>query len=122
MNTTATSSINATGIDAVHVLVKDFDRALRFYRDTMGLRVAMQSETSAEFELADGNAFGIAHMPEFFIPGGGMMFAVADVATATARLKELGLQIFEETYENDHCISTWALDTEGNYFCLHHRK
>ena len=112
----------ATGIDAVHVLSKDLDRAANFYRDALGLTVARRTETTVEFDLPDGSAFGIGYMADFFIPGGGSMFAVSDVRAATERLKELNATIYEDCNDGEGCITTWAADTEGNYFALHQRK
>jgi predicted enzyme related to lactoylglutathione lyase len=121
MNQTLTQT-RATGIDAVHVLAKDLDRAVDFYRDALGLTVARRTGTTVEFDLPDGSSFGIGSMPDFFIPGGGSMFAVPDVRVATERLKELNATIYVDCHESEGCITTWASDTESNYFALHQRK
>lgn len=59
----ATDSTAIKGIDITAYLVKDVDRALRFYRDTMGLKVTQEyGGQGAEFTLADGATFGIYKM------------------------------------------------------------
>ncbi len=118
----AVQTISATGIDSIHVLVKDLDRARAFYTDVMGLKVASTYPSGCEFELADGSAFGISYMEDTFMPGGGMMFAVDEVRGAVDALKASGMQVFTDVNESPVCHLAWAADTEGNYFAVHKRK
>jgi len=121
MNTTATR-VNARGIDAIHILTQDLDRALAFYRDVIGLRVAWTNPAGYELELEDGSAFGIAKMPDVFFPGGGMMFAVDDIDASYAALQASGVKLHTEIEESPVCRIAWAADTEGNYFAIHQRN
>ncbi|HEY8312715.1 MAG TPA: VOC family protein [Candidatus Baltobacteraceae bacterium] len=118
----AVQTIAAKGIDSIHVLVKDLDRARTFYTDVIGLKVATTYPSGCEFELADGSTFGISYMKDTFFPGGGMLFAVDDVAEAVSALKAAGVQLFTEVQESPVCHIAWAADTEGNYFAVHKRK
>ena len=123
MNTT--TKIRAKAIDAHYYLAKDLDRAIAFYRDVIGLEVAREFPGgTVEFDLADGNTFGISMLPEgMWYPGGGVMFAVDDMDAAVARLREEGITFFTDgAMESPVCHVAWCQDTEGNNFALHVRK
>jgi predicted enzyme related to lactoylglutathione lyase len=93
-----------TAIDAHYSLAKDLDRAVAFYRDTLGLPIESEFPSGVEFVLADGSAFGIAKMPgdEWHQGGGG--------------------SVFGEPMDYPVCTTAWCADPEGNTFALHHRK
>lgn len=71
MSAKTAASIAVTGLDAVYYLAKDFNRGVAFYRDTLGLTVSSESERNVEFDLGDGNTFGVSHMPDVWYPSGG---------------------------------------------------
>ncbi|MDH2909806.1 MAG: hypothetical protein HKL92_03735 [Candidatus Eremiobacteraeota bacterium] len=121
MPTTA-DTIHASGIDCVCYLAKDFKRAKAFYTDVLGLRATQESEMWTEFELADGSAFAIAHMPDAWYPCGGTMFAVPDIEAALARVRAAGVTIYSEIQDYPPCRTAWCSDTEGNNFALHQRR
>ncbi|GAC1499466.1 MAG: VOC family protein [Vulcanimicrobiaceae bacterium] len=111
------------GIDIHTYLVKDASRAISFWRDTMGLTPSWQSEQGAEFELPDGSTFGLWKMDDdSWMPGNGVMFAVADVHAASARFRDRGVRIDEHIEETPVCHMAFAQDSEGNAFMLHQRK
>ena len=115
--------IKTSGIDAVHYLAKDLDRAIAFYRDVLGLQVATTYPSGVEFELPDGSAFGIGHMPDVWYPCGGAMFAVDDIAAAVDRFRAMGLTIYTQgVVDGPRCQVAWCQDTEGNNFAVHKRK
>ena len=87
MSTNAAASIAVTGLDAVYYLAKDFKRGVAFYRDTPGPDVSTETERNVEFDLGDGNTFGVSYMPDVWYPGGGAIFAVKDLDAAVQRLK-----------------------------------
>jgi predicted enzyme related to lactoylglutathione lyase len=78
--------------------------------------------TWAEFEFPDGTAFAIGkHENHPWQSGNTIMFAVPDVAEAIALVRSLGGQA-AEMGESPVCHMSFAQDTEGNQFILHHRK
>lgn len=125
---TANATTVATGIDAVYYMAQDFARARKFYEDVLGMKPTAEMPTEGgssfvEYELADGAAFGLGHMPDApWHPGGGAMFAVGDVKAALERAKAAGAQVVFDFMDLEPCQMAWLTDTEGNGFCLHHRK
>ncbi len=113
-----------SGIDIHTYLVKDADRAIAFWRDTMGLKLTWQMEgMGAEFELPDGSTFGLWKMDDgTWMAGNGIMFAVPDVAAAVAELKAKGVTFYDHIEETPMCTMAFGEDTEGNRFVLHKRK
>ncbi len=116
-----------TGIDISTYTIKDFDRAMTFWRDTMGLTPTHVWEgMGAEFVFGDDSTFGIWKM-DGGSPGSGIMFRVADVAAAVDELRAKGVQFEgggDEGYvdETPVCFMAFGKDTEGNSFILHQRK
>jgi len=67
--------------------------ALTFYRDGLGMVVDKEFAGGAgvEFILPDGSAFCLAQMPDDqWHKGGGVMFAVPDVVSASQSVKGAG--------------------------------
>jgi len=119
----AVQTLSVTGVDAVYYYVQDFDRALAFYRDVLGLKVSMEhSPHFAEFIFPGGEAFGIYKGDGMFRPGTGVMFAVPDVPAAIAALKAAGYKAEDHIEDTPACFMGFAEDTEGNGFILHKRK
>ena len=112
-----------TGIDAHIYTVKDFDRALGFYRKLLGREPATLMEGSwAEFELPDGSAFALGKHENFpWQPGYTILFAVPDVAEAVKLVQSLGGKA-GDPHESPVCFMSFGEDTEGNMIVLHHRK
>ncbi|MBV8205076.1 MAG: VOC family protein [Candidatus Eremiobacteraeota bacterium] len=118
------TSIKITGIDIHCYLVKDPQRAIAFYRETLGLTPSWEEEQGAEFELADGTTFGVWKMSDgSWHPSAGVFFAVPDLKEAIAQLRARGVK-FEhpEPFESNVCHMIGAEDSEGNTFMLHQRK
>jgi predicted enzyme related to lactoylglutathione lyase len=83
-------------VDHVWFWVSDMDRAVRFYRDALGLDMRMRHEdTWAEFE-AGGIRIGLHGAGEGPAPRGGTaVFRVQDLDLAKASLEERGV-VFED--------------------------
>jgi catechol 2,3-dioxygenase-like lactoylglutathione lyase family enzyme len=116
-----------TGIDCTTYLVKDTDRAIKFWRDTMGLKPTKEypEGAGAEFTFNDGTTFGLYKMHDgTWTAGSGVLFRVADVKAAVADLKQKGVEFEDngEIYDSEHCAMAFAMDSEGNRFILHHIK
>jgi predicted enzyme related to lactoylglutathione lyase len=112
----------ATGIDFVMYLVKDMPRAQAFYESVFALRRGeFDSENFVEYDLPDGNTFALAVAPEGAdVRCGGLMFAVADVEAAVARVKDAGGTFFAN-FGGEVCTSGWCADPDGNPFGVHRR-
>jgi predicted enzyme related to lactoylglutathione lyase len=112
-----------TGIDVHLYNVKDFDRALAFYKAFLGSEPTTTMPGAwAEFELADGSAFAIGkHENHPWQAGYDIMFAVPDVPAAIELVRSLG-GTAAEPGESPVCHMSFAQDTEGNQLVLHHRK
>jgi methylmalonyl-CoA/ethylmalonyl-CoA epimerase len=90
MTTTAASSgIGITQIGQIAVNVHDTNRAVEFYRDTLGLKLLFTAGRLAFFDCG-----GVRMMltpperPEFDHPASILYFKVADIQAAHARLVE----------------------------------
>jgi len=112
-----------TGMHFVMYLTDDFARARTFYESLFGLVPgAIDSPYFVEYDLPDGNAFALAHMPDGSRgPSGGAMFGVPDAEQAIARVEELGGKLLAR-YGGQSCSSGYCTDTEGNPFGVHQRK
>ncbi len=123
-----TTKISApSGIDAVYYMVKDVARARKFYEEGLGFQPTFVAEsggwTGVEYELPTGQTFGLGKAAD--VPWrecGGAMIAVEDVKAATERVREFGGKVNADTFDTPVCAMSWCEDTEGNTFCLHHRK
>jgi len=118
----AAQTTTATGLDAVWYLVKDLRKARDFYEALLGVRPATEGEHWIEYELPDGNAFGIAYDPQgFWTQCGGAMFAFPDFENAVERAKELRA-VLHTQMETPVCHTAWCADADGNTFAIHRRK
>ncbi len=90
---------------AVCLLIEDFEKSLKFYRDTLGLKVKSQEGNQfAGFDL-EGTEMAIfqkdgatAMFPKKFMGTGGGVnigFQVKDINQACEELKAKGIEIFE---------------------------
>ncbi|MGH7727396.1 MAG: VOC family protein [Vulcanimicrobiaceae bacterium] len=113
-----------TGLDFTRYFVKDMERALAFYRDTLGMTVTTAFAADfVEFTLADGSTFALDKQ-ETWLEGNSASFGVADIRTAVARYRERGVEFLYagEIFESPVCSFAFARDSEGNTFMLHQRK
>jgi predicted enzyme related to lactoylglutathione lyase len=117
------TAIAIKGIDVHTYLVKDPKRAVKFYRDTLGLPMSVELSQGAEFELADGATFGVWKMQDgSWHPSAGVMFAVEDCSAAVDHYREHGVKILDGPIDTGDCFMAVCEDTEGNSFLLHQRK
>lgn len=112
------------GIDTTAYLVKDVDRATKFYRDVMGLPVTSEfGGQGAEFVMPDNTTFSIWKMSDgTWTPGNGVMFAVDNFEAAVDGYRKAGVKIEAETEDTPVCKMAFAEDSEGNTFIIHFRK
>ena len=125
MAATDTNSL-VSGVDFVAQLVTDFDRAVAFYGDTLGLRrsVHVPDRGFAEFETAnltlsliDPAKMGMEHR----VGHNTIALHVADVAAARSALEARGVEFHGDIFDSGVCHMAFFNDSEGNDLMLHHR-
>jgi predicted enzyme related to lactoylglutathione lyase len=118
--------VGIQGVDVAVYLVKDVDRAKKFWQDTMGCEMTMDyGPYGGEFTFGDDTTFGL-YKPEDqeWRRGGGVLFRVEDLPAAVEHYKARGVKFEDDgkIEETPACSMAFAEDSEGNYFILHKRK
>ncbi|MEA2380563.1 MAG: hypothetical protein QOH72_534 [Solirubrobacteraceae bacterium] len=125
MTATDTSSL-VTGVDFVAQLAKDFDRAVAFYGETLGLHrsVHVPDRGFAEFEtgnltlsIIDPAKMGMEHRTGHNT----IALHVDDVAAARSTLESRGVEFHGDTFDTGVCHMAFFKDSEGNDLMLHRR-
>src|SRR5579872_3472213 len=123
-NHTAWSATAISGIGQIAINVHDTNRAVEFYRDTLGLKLLFTAGHLA-FLDCDGVRLMLTppERPEFDHPASILYFKVADIQAAHGRLVERGVK----TESNPHMVAKmpdhelWLAefrDPEGNLMAL----
>jgi len=123
MNATATG-IGISRLGQVSMNVQDLDRALAFYRDTLGLPLLFTTGKMGFF-----NCGGVRLMlsppekPEFDHPGSVLYFVVEEIKAAHIQLAAKGVKFEQEPHLiarlPDHDLwMAFFRDTEGNLLAL----
>jgi predicted enzyme related to lactoylglutathione lyase len=104
--------IATTGVHFVMYLTEDLARARTFYELLFGLESGpLESPYFVEYDLPDGGAFALAHLPDApRTPSGGAMFGVPDAEKAIERVEALGGKLLAR-YGGAICTTGWCLDT-----------
>ncbi len=103
--------------------VRDMQKALAFYRDTIGLTPSgLASDVWTEFDIA-GATFGIGAFPQVGAPGsaGSLALEIDDLAAMRERLLASGIEV-SEPFETPICWIAQLHDLDGNTITLHQRK
>jgi predicted enzyme related to lactoylglutathione lyase len=120
------SKIGIRGVDTTAYLVKDVDRATRFYTKLLGFDPTLRFEpVGVEWTFPTGETFTIVKPPNAaWEKGGGIHFGVDDINVAVAACKADGISFLDDAkvYETPGCFLSFALDSEGNEFILHQMK
>jgi catechol 2,3-dioxygenase-like lactoylglutathione lyase family enzyme len=115
-----------TGVDFAVVLVKDFDNAVRFYGDVLGLPESARYGKMPGVEFETGNltlaileaeAFGLQFEPS----GHPIALRVDDVAAARSQLESDGVAFTGDIVDSGVCHQAYFSDPDGNKLILHHR-
>jgi predicted enzyme related to lactoylglutathione lyase len=110
------------GIDAVWLPVNDMDRAVRFYRDTLGLRLQRQEDDWAELD-ANGLRVGLnAKDSETPGPEGGAVLAFqpeGDLDSAVEELRGRGVDFAGGISEHPWGRIAPLHDPDGNSLQLY---
>ena len=106
-----------TKLDHVYYWVSDMERAVRFYRETLGLSlVSQQGDNWAVFD-AGGRRFALHRVVEGHptAPGGATaVFSVDDLDRARSLLSERGVQFGHEGDVEGYARFASFQDPEGN--------
>jgi catechol 2,3-dioxygenase-like lactoylglutathione lyase family enzyme len=122
--TTETSLI--TGTDFITVATRDFDAAVEFYANVLGLPLSKRwgDMPAAEFEtgnltiaVMESEAFGL----KFQTNNHPIALRVEDVAAAQAELESRGVEFKGEIIDSGVCHQALFEDPDGNMLDLHHR-
>ena len=118
------SATKVRGIHASYYTVKDYDRAMDFYRGLLGEDPTFAVPgTFAEWTFPTGETFGLYKTDEW-TPHGGLLFGVDDLKAAVAEHKARGVKFDDDGKIEDmqNCAMAFGEDSEGNTFILHQRK
>jgi predicted enzyme related to lactoylglutathione lyase len=116
-----------TGVDFVCVPTSDFDRAVEFYGETLGLEPGPQwgQMPGKEFQagnltiaVMDPSAFGQGEAQPNMLP---IAFQVDDVVATREALEKEGVAFSIEMMDSGVCHQAMFSDPDGNALILHHR-
>ncbi len=98
MGTTTTPGVTAIG--QIHIAVRDLDRAVQFYRDTLGLPFLFQAPPGmAFFRCGEVRLLlGVPEKPELNHPASIVYYRVPDIASAHQALVERGVKFDGEPH------------------------
>jgi methylmalonyl-CoA/ethylmalonyl-CoA epimerase len=112
------------GIGQIYVTAHDLERAVRFYRDTLGLAFLFEVPRMAFFDCGGVRLMlGLPDAPEFDHPASIIYYRVAEIAAAHAALVGRGVAFRQAP----HLVARLATadlyladfqDSEGNALCL----
>ena len=120
------AALNVRGVDFAVMPTRDFDTAVAFYGDTLGLRrsVYVPDRKYAEFET--GNLTLMVIDP----PGmdveekkgrNPIALRVDDVKASRGLLEEQGVEFTGDILDSGVCHQAFFADPDGNMLVLHHR-
>jgi periplasmic copper chaperone A len=125
-NEMATQTQVISGTDFITVSTQDYERAARFYGETLGLEFSKRwgSMPAGEFEtgnltiaLMQSDAFGL----EFRANNHPIEFRVDDFEAAKAELESRGVEFKGDTLDSGVCFQAFFEDPDGNTLAIHHR-
>jgi predicted enzyme related to lactoylglutathione lyase len=124
MSTSATSLV--TGVDFVILPTKDFDRAVDFYGNVLGLEKSKRWGDMPAQEFETGNlTIAVVQMDAFGQDVGPhkspIAFRVDDVQAARAELESRGVSFKGDIIDSGVCHQAIFEDPDGNVLDIHHR-
>jgi predicted enzyme related to lactoylglutathione lyase len=121
--------MKARAVDFISYIVTDMDRSEAFYRDVLGLDVAVprgrpgtRGAGYIEFD-AGGTVISLTGMPGLAPhPNAVVALAVEDVHAAVEELRGKGVPIAMEPIETNGCFMAVVADPDDNKILVHQRK
>ena len=124
MTTASAPPVSLTSIGQIAVRATDLDRAVAFYRDTLGAPFLFRVPNLAFFQFGDVRLMlSPSETPEFDHPGSVIYYRVDDIEAAYGALKEKGVTFMDAP----HLIAkmpdydlwmAFLKDSEGNTLAL----
>lgn len=94
-----TTAFGLSRIGQVHVNVRDLERAVRFYRDALGMRFLFQVPGMAFFDCGGIRLMlGTPERPEFDHPSSVIYYKVEDIQAAYDALQDRGVRFEGEPH------------------------
>ena len=111
------------GTDFVMFQVTDMPKAVRFYRETLGLTQEVDTEDFAEFNCGNVTLSLLrgGDKPPGGIACGHIALAVEDVQAAYVELKDKGARLEGEPVDYGCCKAVTVQDPDGNVVIIHRR-
>jgi catechol 2,3-dioxygenase-like lactoylglutathione lyase family enzyme len=125
-NAMTTQTQIISGTDFITVSTQDYERAAKFYGQTLGLEFSKRwgSMPAGEFETGNltiavmqSDAFGI----EFRANNHPIEFHVEDFEAAKAELESRGIEFRGDPIDSGVCHQAFFADPDGNALAIHHR-
>ena len=117
------------GTDFVYYQTSDIEKAIEFYRDTLGMELYGYFEEVKWAEFNAGNTPFAINDPRAFDPearakagGASVAFAVENLEKYVEQLEAKGVQVTMPTNETPVCHFACISDPDGNTIWLHNRK
>jgi catechol 2,3-dioxygenase-like lactoylglutathione lyase family enzyme len=122
----ATSESFVTGVDFVTVPTQNFDAAVEFYGDVLGLPCSARYGRLPGAEFETGSlTLSVLQMDaigrEFSANKNPIALHVDDVEARRAELTEKGVSFLGDTIDSGVCHMAIFEDPDGNILMLHHR-
>lgn len=121
---TAGTGVKLDGVGQVAVNVRDLQRAVGFYRDTLGIPLLFEIPGAAFFQCGRTRLMlALPEKPEFDHPASILYYRVADIGATFAALASAGVRVEREPHliapMPDHDLwMAFLRDSEGNLFAL----
>jgi methylmalonyl-CoA/ethylmalonyl-CoA epimerase len=123
--TMTTPQLELTQIGQIAINVRDLQRALAFYRDTLGMRFLFQAPGGLAFFDVGGVRLmlGVAEKPEFAHPASVLYYKVPDITSAHETLSRRGVTFIDEPHliarmPSHELWMTFFRDSEENVLAL----
>lgn len=126
---TATTKFGLSSIGQIFIRAKDLDRAVRFYRDTLGMAFLFQAPPQmAFFKCGEVSVMvGVPEQTELDHAASIVYYLVPDIAAAHTTLRDRGVEFAVEPHlvhrapDHDLWLAEFR-DSEGNVLALMSRK
>jgi methylmalonyl-CoA/ethylmalonyl-CoA epimerase len=119
------TSLELNQIGQIAINVRDLQRAVAFYRDTLGMRFLFEAPGGLAFFDVGGVRLmlGVAEKPEFSHPASVLYYKVDDINAAYETLKNRGATFIDEPHliaklPTHQLWMTFFRDSEDNILAL----
>jgi predicted enzyme related to lactoylglutathione lyase len=102
-------------ISVVLIGATDMNRAVRFYRDVLGLPLKFQTDAYTEF-ATHGAVLALEKREAIVGNGPAFTFPTSDIRQDRENLEKAGIKFWRDLREEDFGSVMMPLDSEGNIF------